>query len=672
MSKPHIRTLLIANRGEIACRIAATAQDLGMRTIALYSDADRDALHVKACDLAVHIGPSPAAESYLRSDAILDIAEDHGADAIHPGYGFLSENPAFARACADRDIIFIGPSADAMEAMALKGTAKALMEAANVPVVPGYHGEDQSDALLKQEAEKIGYPILIKAVAGGGGKGMRRVESESEFDSALQSARHEAEASFANADVLLEKLITRPRHIEIQIFGDSHGNVVHLWERDCSIQRRHQKVLEEAPAPDMPQALRSAMGAAAVRAAEAISYVGAGTVEFIVDASKPLAEAEFYFMEMNTRLQVEHPVSEMISGQDFVAWQLLVAQGHPLPFAQEEMDQHMRGHAIEARLYAEDAFNGFLPSTGKVTLFQPHRPLPDFQRIDSGVAAGDTVSVFYDPMIAKMIAHGPDRTSAINALIDLLASSPVAGLKHNRDFLIGALDHQNFRNGDVHTGFIEAHEQDLTSAPVAISRDYAIAALALINLRQYNTLKNSPWASDSFKLNLDAAETFSFQTADGPISVSVVHAPNGLKITCNGDNFAAHILPDSSTEALSLTIGGQSVRRAIYRHGQKLTIIDDRRTLTFYLEDPTSAGDDMLDGPGAIIAPMPGKIISVCVTNDQHVSKGDALLVMEAMKMEQTLTAARAGVVSGLSVSQGDQVKDGRTLLTIIDPQTSS
>ena len=662
----QIKKLLIANRGEIACRVMATAESLGIKTVAVYSDADGDARHVRLADEAVHIGPAPAAESYLIGDKIIDAAKRTGADAIHPGYGFLSENPEFADRVVDSGLMFLGPSAAAMRAMALKGAAKALMTENDVPVVPGYHGDDQSAETLSREAERIGYPVLIKAVAGGGGKGMRRVDHPDDLEDAVQSAAREGQASFGNPKLLIEKYLVKPRHIEFQIFGDSHGTVVHLWERDCSLQRRHQKVLEEAPAPGMTPGLRDKMGAAAVRAAEAISYVGAGTVEFIVDVANGLENAPFYFMEMNTRLQVEHPVTEMITGQDLVEWQIRIAEGHALPFSQDEIDATVYGHAIEARLYAEDPYNGFVPQTGRLEAFDA-LPKHEGDRIDTGVERGDSVTIHYDPMIAKMVFSGEDRDDAINGLIRLLGETPVSGLTNNRDFLIASLDHPAFRSGQIATDFIALNEAELLTKPTATAEDYAVAAIAVLANRQALAVHDDPWAAkDSFQLNLASTEILPLRQDDRNVDVMVSGTLPGLELTVDGQLFEiadAHLRDSYLTATLngirsdwSVTLSDETVELHLSKH-----------SLSFTRPDKKSLSSEEMDGPGDVKAPMPGKILSVSVANGDAVNRGDALLIMEAMKMEQTIKAPRTGMVSNLSVTAGDQVGDNTLLLTITD-----
>jgi 3-methylcrotonyl-CoA carboxylase alpha subunit len=667
MSK--IAKLLIANRGEIACRVISTCQRLGIKTVAVYSDADKNALHVEMADEAVHIGPAPATESYLVADKIIAAAKLTGADAVHPGYGFLSENPEFSEACAANDIIFVGPSADSMRAMALKGSAKKLMEDANVPVVPGYHGDEQDPAALAKEAERIGFPVLIKAVAGGGGKGMRKVFEGDDVIAAIEAARREGENAFGNGKLLIEKLIEVPRHIEIQVFGDSDGNAVHLFERDCSLQRRHQKVVEEAPAPGMSTEMRRAMGEAAVRAAEAIKYTGAGTVEFIVDVSSGLQDAPFYFMEMNTRLQVEHPVTEMITGQDLVEWQLQVAEGKPLPLSQDELELHMDGHAVEVRLYAEDPYNDFLPSIGAVGLFDPFAETVAGGRIDAGVRAGDEVSIHYDPMIGKLIAWGEDREKAIDTLINLVSETPVTGLTTNRDFLLKALKHPEFRAGNVHTGFIGDYEKDLLSAPKLTAEDYALASFAVVAALQAHGFDADPWGMvDNFRVNLTATEKLWFETDEDFLTVEMVENGNTFTALVMGSTITAENVFVSGN-VLTLTVAGLRRRHFVDVSETEVTLALEDRTLVIPRHARDGGHDEDADGPGSITAPMPGKILEIKVKNGDAVKKGAPLLVMEAMKMEQTISAPRDGIVTELSLQEGDQVADGTLLLTISEQE---
>ncbi|MFC3050656.1 acetyl/propionyl/methylcrotonyl-CoA carboxylase subunit alpha [Kordiimonas pumila] len=661
----RIQTLLIANRGEIACRIMKTCKRLGIRTVAVYSDADARSMHTQMADDAVHIGGAAATDSYLCADKILAAAKLTGADAIHPGYGFLSENPGFAESCAQNGIIFVGPSADAMRAMALKGAAKKLMEDANVPVVPGYHGDDQSVETLSKAAREIGFPVLIKAVAGGGGKGMRTVMQESELVAAIEGARREGKNSFSNDTLLIEKYIQKPRHIEIQVFADRSGHTVHLFERDCSLQRRHQKVIEEAPAPGMTAEMRAAMGSAAVKAAEAIGYEGAGTVEFIVDVENGLQDAPFYFMEMNTRLQVEHPVTEMITGQDLVEWQLYVAEGKPLPLDQKGVNAAVTGHAVEVRLYAEDPYHDFMPSTGTIALFNPDAPTSSNQRIDAGVKAGDAVTIYYDPMIAKLIAKGEDRESAIAALIALVQETPITGLATNRDFLMRLLAHKGFQDGDVHTGFIGTHSGTLLAEPVPCARDYAVAVFALAASRQNGA---DPWdVNDTFRMNLSNEEPFWFEAAEGESLKVVLQKDNRqYKATIGDQSFVADIVSYGDNR-LRYVLDGQRNSVFVDAGTGHVTLITADTSLTLKRRTYDAGSDNDADGPGTVLSPMPGKILDVKASNGDLVSKGQALLVLEAMKMEQTIVAPRDGLVANLNLKSGDQISGGAILLTIED-----
>jgi len=616
-------SLLIANRGEIACRVIRTARRMGLRTIAVYSDADAHALHVKMADEAVHIGPAPVRESYLRADAILEAAKETQAEAIHPGYGFLSENAEFAEACAAAGIIFVGPPASAIRAMGLKDRAKALMAKAGVAVVPGYLGDDQSAKHLASEAGKIGYPVLIKAVAGGGGKGMRRVDDAKDFAAALEGAQREGQSSFGDARVLIEKYITRPRHIEMQVFGDSHGNVVHLFERDCSLQRRHQKVIEEATAPGMPEAMRKAMGEAAVKAAKAVGYVGAGTIEFIADASDGLKADRFWFMEMNTRLQVEHPVTEAITGFDLVEWQLRVASGERLPKSQGEI--RATGHAVEARLYAEDPQKGFLPSIGTLERLS----IPEGEvRVDTGVRQGDTISPFYDPMIAKVIAYADTREAAIEKLASALSESRIAGLSTNNAFLIRCLRSADFIKGDIDTGFISRHETELIPHH-AISKDILAAAAGQV-LREYAGSSDDPWnTQDGFRLSGKAEQVVEFVVDEKRVAVPYAHTTADTARLANGDI-------------------------AVMEHGE---------TFTVRPYDPFVAAESAGGASDRVTSPMPGKIIQLLVKPGEAVKKGQPLAVLEAMKMEHTLAAPADAKVASVEVSQGDQVNDGAVVV---------
>ena len=665
-----IKKILIANRGEIACRVIKTARKMGIATVAVYSDADRKALHVRMADEAVHIGPSPAIESYLVIDKIIAAAKETGADAIHPGYGFLSENPDFVRACKKAGITFIGPSAESMEAMGLKDAAKKLMDAAGVPITPGYHGEDQSPKLLKAKAGMIGYPILIKAVAGGGGKGMRKVEAEKDFEAALASCQREAKSSFGNADVLIEKYIQSPRHIEVQVFGDTHGNVVHMFERDCSLQRRHQKVIEEAPAPGMTDAVRKAMTDAAVQAAKAVNYVGAGTVEFIVDGSGKLRTDGFWFMEMNTRLQVEHPVTEMITGLDLVELQIRVAQGEKLP-KQDEIK--MEGHAVEARLYAEDPANDFLPSIGRIKdLRTPDDYDRGMVREDMGVERSDNVSMFYDPMIGKLIDKSRDRRGAIRSLSWALEKTSVVGLKTNIEFLHKIINHPTFIKGEHSTNFIgdtiaTLIPADLGSHPNAL----AYAAVAIINLGLFpdDGLDNfiephTPWLErDAWRLNANSKTVITFKVSDEIISARATRLLNGdwlvdvmdKKIRVELSQAPKDTAPE---DKLRYFYSWSHKVHADYVEikGTALNIIVQRQT-PFDTSDTSSAN--------ALTAPMPGKIIAVKAKAGDSVKAGDPLIIMEAMKMEMTLEAPRDGVVAEVSAEVDALVADGEMLLSL-------
>jgi len=673
---PHFSKLLIANRGEIACRIIRTARLMGLETVAVFSDADADALHVEMADEAVRIGPAPARDSYLKADAILEAARRTGAGAIHPGYGFLSENAEFAEACARSGIVFVGPPADAIRKMGLKDEAKRLMDAAGVPIVPGYLGEDQSPERLAKEADAIGYPVLIKATAGGGGKGMRRVDDPGAFSAALAACKREAAGGFGNDMVLIEKFIEKPRHIELQVFADSHGDAVHLFERDCSLQRRHQKVVEEAPAPGMPADMRAKMGAAAVAAAKAIGYVGAGTIEFIVDVADGLDDAPFYFMEMNTRLQVEHPVTEWITGEDLVEWQLRVAAGEPMPRRQDDIE--LDGHAVEVRLYAEDADRDFLPATGALSRF--HTPGDDdLIRVDSGVRAGDAVSVHYDPMIAKIIAWGEDRPTALDRLARALERTEVAGLTTNLAFLHRAVTHPDFAAGAIDTGFIPRHIDDLLPAPAPATDEVLIlATLGILDAREDRAVDMalesadafSPWhAPSGWRLNLPAEEVQRFVDATGAErSLRLIRRGEGCDMEIDGAR-RHHVIPrgHDADERLRAEIDGLTVAATVLAEQQSVSVLRDARAQVLERLSAKFDPEDEAEGPGAVTAPMPGKVLEVMVADGDRVDKGQPLLVLEAMKMEQTLNAPRAGVVSGLAVRTGAQVSDGALLLTVTE-----
>ncbi|WP_186019734.1 acetyl/propionyl/methylcrotonyl-CoA carboxylase subunit alpha [Burkholderia gladioli] len=673
--------ILIANRGEIACRVAATCRRLGIASVAVYSDADARAKHVEACDQAVPIGGAAAADSYLRYERIIEAARATGAQAIHPGYGFLSENEDFAEACAAAGIVFIGPPVAAIAAMGSKAAAKALMHEAGVPLVPGYHGDDQDPALLHREADAIGYPVLLKASAGGGGKGMRVVERSADFPAALASCQREAASSFGNDRVLIEKYLQRPRHVEVQVFGDTLGNIVYLFDRDCSVQRRHQKVLEEAPAPGLSDAQRRAMGDAAVAAARAVGYVGAGTVEFIVTGE------QFYFMEMNTRLQVEHPVTEMISGLDLVEWQLRAASGEPLPLRQDQL--RVNGHAIEARLYAENPARGFLPSTGTLR----HLRLPrgaEFTigtavRVDSGVREGDAITPFYDPMIAKLIVHGADRAEALKRMARALRDCEAVGLSTNVAFLQRIVASEPFATADLDTGLIERNHETLFAArplaPVAVAlacaallaREGATAAAAdkgKGGIGSMTAQAASPWgALGNWRLNGDYRRKLDWQLPerDTALAVRYEHGAHGGASLAIGEdealafNWAAGATPLD----LVVTIGGERGAGRVVADGDNFHVFVDGTAESFVWENPLAHAGDAEHGGGRLTAPMPGKVIAVLVEAGQKVEAGAPLIVMEAMKMEHTIGAPSAGVVAEVLYAVGDQVADGAQLITL-------
>ena len=619
-----IEKLLIANRGEIACRIIRTAREMGIATVAVYSDADAKALHVRSADEAVHIGPSPAAESYLVGEKIIAAAKQTGAQAIHPGYGFLSENADFAQAVKDAGLIWVGAPPSSIRAMGLKDAAKKLMRKAGVPVTPGYDGDDQSPERLKQEADAIGYPVLIKAVAGGGGKGMRKVDAESDFLSSLESCRREAKASFGNDDVILEKWITSPRHIEVQVFGDSHGNHVHLFERDCSLQRRHQKVIEEAPAPGMDEATREEICAAAVRAAKAVDYEGAGTIEFIADASEGLRADRIFFMEMNTRLQVEHPVTEEITGVDLVEWQLRVAAGEPIPLKQDQL--FIDGHAIEARLYAEDPSSGFLPSTG---------PLDHFDvglrgRIETGVEEGDQISPFYDPMVAKLVAWGETRDDAIEQLAEIADGVEIWPVRTNAAFIANCLRDEDFEDANLDTGFIERKIDDLVESDEPYEAIWQTAADFVV-LAETEAHEDQP---AGFRLN-----------APGRLTTS---------LSFKGDSRVVAAAEGPAFEAATGFVDPDRV--VVFADG-----------MSFAFDRGSRGSGAAAAGDGAILAPMPGKVIALDVAEGDSVTAGQRLMVLEAMKMEHSLTAPFDGTVTQLSASEGGQVQV-EAVLCVVEP----
>ncbi|MCO8170606.1 acetyl/propionyl/methylcrotonyl-CoA carboxylase subunit alpha [Pseudomonas sp. 21LCFQ02] len=630
MNTTTINTLLVANRGEIACRVMRTAKALGITSVAVHSAIDRNARHVREADVAIDLGGARPGESYLLADKIIAAARASGADAVHPGYGFLSENAAFAKRLEDAGLVFLGPPASAIEAMGSKSAAKALMEAAGVPLVPGYHGEDQDLETFRSAAQRIGYPVLLKATAGGGGKGMKVVERETELAEALASARREAQSSFGDARMLVEKYLLQPRHVEIQVFADRHGHCLYLNERDCSIQRRHQKVVEEAPAPGLTPALRKAMGEAAVRAAQAIGYVGAGTVEFLLDA-----RGEFFFMEMNTRLQVEHPVTEAITGLDLVAWQIRVARGEPLPITQEQVP--LNGHAIEVRLYAEDPEGGFLPASGHLALYREAAPGAG-RRVDSGVQEGDDISPFYDPMLAKLIAWGENREEARQRLLAMLAETVVAGFRTNLVFLQRILAHPAFAAAELDTGFIERHQAQLLPAPAplpdAFWQQAGAAVLASEPARLRADDPHSPWAARSaWRSGLPAV--------------------TGLVLSCGETLREVNVSPDTAPP------------RNVLREGDTLYLRWGLEWLAVKRFDPIANAAAGHEQQAGLVAPMNGSIVNVLVEVGQRVEAGTQLVVLEAMKMEHSIRAAEAGVVKALYCQEGELIAEGTVLVEL-------
>ncbi|PHR64863.1 MAG: 3-methylcrotonyl-CoA carboxylase [Idiomarina sp.] len=650
-----LQKLLIANRGEIACRIIKTARELGIRTVAVYSDADRHSQHVQLADESIHIGAAPSAESYLVIDKIIAAAKKTGADAIHPGYGFLSENEDFADACASNNIIFVGPPTSAIAAMGSKSAAKAIMSEAGVPLVPGYHGSEQSADKLRTEAEKIGYPVLLKAAYGGGGKGMRVVENAKQFDEALSSAKREAQASFGNDKMLVEKFIGNPRHVEIQVFCDEHGNAVYLAERDCSVQRRHQKVIEEAPAPSMSTNTRQAMGEAAVRAAQAIDYVGAGTVEFLLDTDN-----KFYFMEMNTRLQVEHPVTEMVTGQDLVAWQLMVASGEPLPLAQDQIE--VNGHSFEARIYAEDPEHEFLPSTGTLHVLQPPTS-SDYVRVDSGVVAGDEVSSYYDPMIAKLIVWGENRTVALRRLIQALNDYRVAGVRTNIDFLRRIAGHKKFGQAELTTRFIEKYEADLFPDTSHLVNDYAVMATLAERFAEKSVDNQNPWFTQhSFRLNQPRQFALSLQYGETLHDIQLVERDQAWYQIDHNDAWQA----DRIGEQWFFSKNGHRFQAHILRADHDIVVMTEHASLRFNRHNVTDTLEQE-KAAGSLTAPMNGTVVQVMVKAGDTVTADQALVIMEAMKMEYTIRAPRDGEVAQVYYQAGDLVSDGAELISLND-----
>jgi 3-methylcrotonyl-CoA carboxylase alpha subunit len=657
--------LLIANRGEIACRVIRTARRLGIRTVAVYSEADRGAQHVRAADEAYLVGPAAAKESYLRGDRILEVARRSGAQAIHPGYGFLSENEDFAAACEKAGVAFVGPPAAAIRAMGSKSAAKAIMEMAGVPLVPGYHGDEQDPKYLQGQADRIGYPVLIKASAGGGGKGMRIVERADGFAAALASCKREAASAFGDDKVLVEKYLRRPRHIEIQVFADTRGNCVYLFERDCSVQRRHQKVLEEAPAPGLSADRRAAMGAAAVAAAQAIGYVGAGTVEFIADQA-----GTFHFMEMNTRLQVEHPVTEMITGEDLVEWQLRVAWGEPLPKRQDELA--LEGHALEARVYAEDPAKGFLPATGRIVHFAPPAASRHV-RVDTGVAAGDEISPHYDPMIAKLIVWDRDRPAALRRMRDALGAFEIVGPTTNVGFLARLVQCAPFAAADLDTGLIERARAELFPPPAAVPDEVLALATAaeLARLgreaRAHAVASGDPWSPwsecDGWRLNQDNHHVFVFKEGERQHAVTVHYRPGGaFEVELPGGR---RVLRCESVGASGVRawLDDESIAATVVRSGEAIDVFHAGERHRFELHDPWLAEVEAEAHGGGLTAPMPGKVIAVLVDAGAKVERGAPLLIMEAMKMEHTIMAPAAGAVKEILYGVGDQVAEGAELI---------
>ncbi|MEC7482770.1 MAG: acetyl/propionyl/methylcrotonyl-CoA carboxylase subunit alpha [Pseudomonadota bacterium] len=661
-----INKLLIANRGEIACRVIKTANAQGIKTVAVYSDADKNALHVQMADEAVYLGPSPSKKSYLRGELIIEKAKELGVDAIHPGYGFLSENAEFANLCAKNNIIFVGPPASAIEAMGSKSAAKHIMEKAGVPLVPGYHGDDQSEAVLKGAADDMGYPVLLKAAAGGGGKGMRQVWSEKEFSQALNAAKRESMASFGDDHMLVEKYLTRPRHVEIQVFCDTHGNGVYLFERDCSVQRRHQKIIEEAPAPNMSQSVREKMGEAAILAAKAINYVGAGTVEFLLDE-----DDSFYFMEMNTRLQVEHPVTEMITREDLVHWQLTIAEGKPLPKQQNELT--LTGHAFEARIYAEDPNNEFLPSTGTLRLLRTPKE-NDVVRVDTGVVEGDEVSVFYDPMIAKLVVWGENREMALKRLISALGDYYIDGVSTNIDFLKRVATHPAFVAAELTTTFVEKHHDSLFSATSedAASDDTQVnipvmALLSLLNRKVSRSDKTpSVWSTvGAWRANANHTEILTLLCNQEEVHVGVKHQRHGTEDAWElsvGDN-SYNVKGKLVDSALHATINGYKSTFTYSDNDGVFTLFNKDTHAKFSLISASLGDDNDDNGDANFSAPMNGTIVAHLVEKGVLVKKGEPILVMEAMKMEHSIIAPHDGAVEEFFFNPGELVDGGATLL---------
>ena len=658
--------ILIANRGEIACRVIRTARRLGIKTVAVHSEADAKAMHVQMADEAVCIGAAPVGESYLRGDVILDVAKRTGAQAVHPGYGFLSENAGFAAACAEAGIVFIGPPIEAIRVMGSKAESKRLMANADVPLVPGYHGTDQDFATLSAEAGRIGFPVLVKASAGGGGKGMRVVRAAGELADAVAGAQREAKAAFGDDSLLLEKYLGRPRHVEIQVFCDTHGNGVYLFERDCSVQRRHQKVIEEAPAPNLPDDLRRRMGEAAVAAAKAVNYVGAGTVEFLYE------DGGFYFIEMNTRLQVEHPVTEKITGLDLVEWQLRVASGAELPLRQDQLTR--RGHAFEARLYAEDPQRDFLPAIGKLVRLRPPAE-SDHVRVDTGVREGDSVTMYYDPMIAKLIVWDEDRDSALRRLRVALAEYEVVGVTTNVGFLGAIAGHPAFKAVEIDTGFIERHRADLLPPPAPVpDRALAAAALSVLLKRREEAQaalrarsdRYSPWLlANGWRLNEENHYDLRLMDGDTAREVTLHFRADGYEVAVDGGKPMPVTGVSLADGLLTATLGGMRTRATVVQQGLDITVLIDGAVSRLTLDDPSARAAEQEGGSGRLTAPMPGTVVRVLVEAGQSVEAGAPLMLLEAMKMEHTIKAPAAGTVSAVNFAAGDQVSEGVDLLVL-------
>lgn len=659
--------ILIANRGEIACRVIKTAKRMGIATVAVYSDADADALHVNMADEAIYIGASPSRESYLCGDKVIEAAKRTGAQAIHPGYGFLSENADFCRTCAENDIVFIGPPVGAIEAMGSKSAAKNIMEKASVPLVPGYHGEEQSITVLKKAADDMGYPVLLKATAGGGGKGMRQVWSANDFEAELAAAQREAKSSFGDDTMLVEKYLTQPRHVEIQVFCDNHNNAVYLFERDCSVQRRHQKVIEEAPAPGMSDELRQKMGEAAIKSAQAIGYQGAGTVEFLLDV-----DGSFYFMEMNTRLQVEHPVTELITGQDLVEWQLRVAANETLPKTQQQLA--INGHAFEARIYAEDASNDFLPATGQLNFLQSPVESPNV-RVDTGVRQGDEVSVYYDPMIAKLIVWDENRDKALQRLAKALSEYRISGVTTNIDFLYNLATCQPFVAADLDTGFIDKHQSLIFHEDQqTLADELPMAALYSVLAREQQALRiaaktndpYSPWNNtNAWRLNEAHIHHFSLAHHETiyPVSVEQKRSGNSSFYLINVNDKTYDCQGRIDGDCLYVNVNGHRSCATIAENDLTISLYRPNGVFNFNRVLPDYGDDNHGDGHGGLVAPMNGTVVAVLISQGQQVAKGEPLVIMEAMKMEHTIKAPADGVVSDVFYAAGDLVDGGAELL---------